>query len=131
MPYCSLQLGLNAALFPFTGLCNGAGFEKPPPCRRQIQSCWYRLITEEQKQPPGKLASFCQTAEAGGLCASHCPPPLNRLPPVVAHPNMCHFPTRSQLSWAGAVAWIVSESFVLSSTSVLSYLSSLLQVIHQ
>lgn len=122
MPYCWLQLGLNAALFPFTGLCNGAGFEKPPPCRQQIQSCWYRHH-RRAKAAPCKARLLLPNSWAGGLCASHCPPP-NCVPPVVAHPNMSHFPT----PWAGAVAWIVSESFVLSSTSVLSYLSFLLQV---
>lgn len=66
-----------------------------------------------------------------GAVLSHCPPPPNLFPPLVAHPNLCHFPTPRQLSWAGAVAWTVFKSFVLPSASVLSYLSSLFQVIHQ
>ncbi|KAK4815620.1 hypothetical protein QYF61_004835 [Mycteria americana] len=51
---------------------------------RQTQSGWYILITEEQKQPPGKLASFCPASEAGGLCASHHPPPPSLLPAMVS-----------------------------------------------
>lgn len=89
MLYCWLQLRLNAALFPFTGLCNGAGLEKPSPCRRSTQSCWYILITQEQKQPPGKLAYFCQRAKAGGLRASHRPPPSPSLLPPMASSSQC------------------------------------------
>lgn len=49
-----------------------------------IQNCWYILITKEQKQPPSKLTSSCQTAEAGGLCACHHPPPMHGVIPVRA-----------------------------------------------
>lgn len=120
MLYCWLQLGLYPALFPFTGLCEGAGFEKPPPCRQQIRSCRYIFITKEQKHPPGTLASFCRTAEEGALCTSPKPPPTHG----IITPK-CHFPRPRQLSWTGSVASAVLKSFILSGASILMIFSIL------
>lgn len=117
MLYCWLQLGLNPALFPFTGLCEGTGFEKPPPCRRQIRSCRYIFITKEQKHPPGTLATFCQTAEEVALCTSPKRPPAHG----IISPKW-RFPRPSQ--WvSGSVASTVFKSFILSGASILMIFS--------
>lgn len=39
------------------------------------------------------------------------------------HPNVCHFPRPSQLSWTGSAAWTVLKSFILSAASILMIFS--------